>query len=82
MKTLPAMLVPLLLGIAPALAQPSPSAAVPEEVGSWRLACVVDRMTDRADCLLRHRDPVERAASAGGSSLVLEIGRASCRERV
>lgn len=30
-------------------------------------------MTDRADCLLRHRDPVERAATAGASSLVLEI---------
>jgi len=71
MKTLSAMLLALVA--LPALAQTPPSAAVPEEVGSWRLACVTDRMTDRADCLLRHREPIERAASAGASSLVLEV---------
>lgn len=58
----------------PAAAQtPSPTAIPPEEIGSWRLACITDRMTDRADCLLRHREPVERAQGATGSSLVLEI---------
>ncbi|WP_437167180.1 hypothetical protein [Falsiroseomonas sp. E2-1-a4] len=46
---------------------------VPEEIGSWRLSCLADRMTDRADCLLRHREPVEPAQSATGSSLVLEV---------
>ncbi|WP_439599269.1 hypothetical protein [Falsiroseomonas sp.] len=58
-----------------AQAQPSPGlqGQVPEEIGSWRLSCLADRMTDRADCLLRHREPVEAAQSAAGSSLVLEV---------
>jgi hypothetical protein len=30
-------------------------------------------MTDRADCQLRHREPVERAQAAAGSSLLLEV---------
>jgi hypothetical protein len=63
-----------LLLAAPALAQtPTPTGVAPEEIGTWRLACVADRMTDRADCQLRHRDPVERAQGAGGSSLLLEV---------
>lgn len=58
----------------PATAQTSTPASVPpEEIGSWRLSCVADRMTDRADCQLRHREPVERAQGAGGSSLLLEV---------
>lgn len=64
------------LGIAwggPAAAQaPSPASVPPEEIGSWRLSCVTDRMTDRADCQLRHREPVE-AAQGSGSSLLLEV---------
>ncbi|NGM21026.1 hypothetical protein G3576_13460 [Roseomonas stagni] len=64
----------LLVAAAPAAAQTSTPASVPpEEIGSWRLSCITDRMTDRADCLLRHREPVERAQGAGGSSLVLEV---------
>jgi hypothetical protein len=60
-------LVPLLLlAAAPAGAQPAP-----EEIGSWRLACVTDRMTDRAACTLRHRDWVERPGVQPG--LALEI---------
>lgn len=55
----------------PAAAQ-TPTSAVPEEIGSWRLSCAADRMTDRAECLLRHREPVERATGTG-SSLVLEV---------
>jgi hypothetical protein len=51
----------------------TPAGTVPEEIGTWRLSCLADRMTDRADCQLRHRDPVDRAAGAGGSSLLLEI---------
>jgi hypothetical protein len=59
---------------APARAQTTTPAGVPpEEIGSWRLSCIADRMTDRADCQLRHRDPVERAQGAAGSSLLLEV---------
>jgi hypothetical protein len=43
-----------------------------DEIGSWRLACVTDRMTDRAACLLRHRDWLERPAGAS-SGLAFEI---------
>jgi hypothetical protein len=53
----------------PAAAQPGPEA---EAIGTWRLTCAVDRMTDRADCVLRHRDPVEPAA-AGQPALTLEV---------
>lgn len=51
----------------------TPAAVPPEEIGSWRLSCLQDRMTDRADCQLRHREPVERAQGAAGSSLLLEV---------
>jgi len=58
----------------PAAAQTTTPAGVPpEEIGSWRLSCIADRMTDRADCQLRHRDPVERAQGGAGSSLLLEV---------
>ncbi len=62
-------------GAAPALGQTPPNQAAipPEEIGSWRLTCIADRMTDRAECQLRHRDPVERANAAAGSSLLLEV---------
>jgi hypothetical protein len=59
--------------LAASLALPGTARAQPaEEIGSWRLACAVDRMTDRAACLLRHRDWVERPG-AGGTGLALEI---------
>ncbi len=68
------LLASLLLAATAASAQaPAPAGVVPEEFGPWRLGCVTDRMTDRAECLLRHRDPVERAAASGGASLLLEI---------
>jgi hypothetical protein len=71
-NALPVMLALALAG--PAAAQTTTPAGVPpEEIGSWRLSCVADRMTDRADCQLRHREPVESATGAGGSSLVLEV---------
>lgn len=50
----------------------TPADVPPEEIGSWRLSCAVDRMTDRADCQLRHREPVERGAGVT-PSLLLEI---------
>ncbi|MDB5412841.1 MAG: hypothetical protein JWR10_1176 [Rubritepida sp.] len=55
----------LLLPLA-ASAQPAP-----EEIGSWRLACATDRMTDRSACILRHRDWVERPSV--GAGLALEV---------
>ena len=70
-RTATVMIALLLAG--PASAQQTPAAVVPEEIGVWRLSCVADRMTDRAECLMRHREPVERAQGAGGSSLVLEV---------
>jgi len=63
-STLAAMMI-----AAPALAQ----VPVAEEVGSWRLGCVIDRMTDRAACQLRHRDWVERPAGPVAPGLALEI---------
>ncbi|MCX8134454.1 MAG: hypothetical protein N3D18_10890 [Roseococcus sp.] len=53
------------------LALPAAAGNAAEEIGPWRLSCVTDRMTDRSDCTLRHRDPVER--SAVGPALTLEI---------
>ena len=49
-----------------ALAQPD------QDIGAWRLACIQDRMTDRAACTLRHRDWVEKP-SAGTPGLALEV---------
>lgn len=54
----------------PAVAQPSQP--VIEEIGSWQLTCAADRMTDRSDCTLRHRVPVERS-SPGYPALALEV---------
>ncbi len=62
----------LLLPFAAAAQTPNQTLAVPEEIGSWRLLCAQDRMTDQAQCQMRHREPVE-AASGSGSSLVLEV---------
>jgi len=48
---------------------------VAEEIGTWRLGCATDRMTDRAACQLRHRDWVERpgVGLANAAGLALEI---------
>lgn len=61
--TLP--LVLLLLAV-PARAQPV------EEIGTWRLACTTDRMTDRTTCLLRLRAWVE-PPSGSTPGLALEV---------
>jgi hypothetical protein len=62
----------LLVSLAwPASAQSPLPGTVAEEIGSWRLGCVTDRMTDRLSCQLRHKDWVERSGSAPG--LALEI---------
>jgi hypothetical protein len=63
--------IPLLLAAALSLPGAALAQGAAEEIGSWRLACTTDRMTDRTSCILRHRDPVERAAL--GAGLILEI---------
>jgi hypothetical protein len=57
----------LLLLPAIALAQPAT-----EEIGSWRLSCVADRMTDRSACTLTHRDWVERPTVGAGIGLEIQ----------
>jgi len=63
--TLPLILLAIVMA-APALAQQS------EQIGSWRLTCSTDRMTDRTTCLLRLRDWVEPPGSAM-PGLALEV---------
>jgi len=59
--------------LAAALAAPAAAQAPgPEEIGSWLLTCATDRMTDRSECTLRHRTPVERS-SPGFPALALEV---------
>lgn len=73
-------LVPLLLALAapgtvPARAQNGdPASGNTEEIGSWLLGCTADRMTDRTDCRLLHRRPVE-PASVGRAALALEVAQ-------
>jgi hypothetical protein len=62
------LLLAALAGVQPAAAQPQ----VDETIGTWRLRCAVDRMTDRAECVLRHRDWVE-PPSPGQAGLALEV---------
>lgn len=57
----------LLLGAAPAAAQPPP-----EAIGPWRLECAQDRMTDRANCRLRHNAWVE-PPTGGVAGIALEV---------
>ncbi|MDB5378018.1 MAG: hypothetical protein JWR00_2464 [Rubritepida sp.] len=57
----------LLLLPASALAQPTA-----EEIGSWRLTCATDRMTDRSACTLAHRDWVERPNVGVGLGLEIQ----------
>ncbi len=57
----------LLLLPAAALAQPTT-----EEIGSWRLTCATDRMTDRSACTLTHRDWVERPSVGPGLGLEIQ----------
>jgi hypothetical protein len=61
-----------LLALALILVHAAPAATQPmtERIGAWLLTCQTDRMTDRTDCRLQHRDPVE----GGSPPLLLEIG--------
>ena len=62
-----ATLLALLLA-SPAAAQP----AADEGVGTWRLSCATDRMTDRRACQMLHARPVERS-EPGRPALALEV---------
>lgn len=57
-----------------ALLLPLPAAAqvVDESIGTWRLSCATDRMTDRAACRMLHARPVERS-EPGRPALALEV---------
>lgn len=48
------------------------AAQVDESVGTWRLSCAIDRMTDRAMCQMLHARPVERS-DPGRPALALEV---------
>jgi hypothetical protein len=65
-------MAPMLPALALALSLAAPAAAQPvtEQIGAWRLTCLTDRMTDRTECRLQHRDPIE----GGDAPLLLEIG--------
>ncbi|MCS6931968.1 MAG: hypothetical protein NZM27_07150 [Acetobacteraceae bacterium] len=58
-----------LLALALVLAPPAAAQPATERIGAWLLTCMTDRMTDRTECRLRHRDPVE----GGDAPLHLEI---------
>jgi hypothetical protein len=60
------------LAILLALLAPPAAAQPATEIGAWRVACVTDRMTDRATCMMRHRDWVEPPAGAT-PGLALEV---------
>ncbi|MFC7472979.1 hypothetical protein ACFQS7_01335 [Dankookia sp. GCM10030260] len=64
-----ATLVLALLPIAGLAQSPAPA---DQDIGTWRLGCIQDRMTDRAACALRHRDWVDKPA-AGTPGLALEV---------
>ena len=55
--------------VAPAVAQQH---AVDETIGSWRLSCAIDRMTDQTACTLLLAQPAERS-EPGRPALALEI---------
>jgi len=48
------------------------AAQMDEGIGTWRLSCATDRMTDRAACQMLHARPVERS-EPGRPALALEV---------
>lgn len=64
-----ASLLAILLSL---LGAPAHAQAVNEAIGTWRLTCVTDRMTDRTACTLLHAQPAERS-QPGSPALALEI---------
>lgn len=66
---MPKLATALLLLLLPAVALAQPAT---EEIGSWRLTCATDRMTDRSACTLAHRDWVERPSVGPGLGLEIQ----------
>jgi hypothetical protein len=56
------------------LSSPAAAQQVPadEGIGTWRLSCSTDRMTDRRACQMLHARPVERS-EPGRPALALEV---------
>jgi hypothetical protein len=52
-----ARVIPLLLLVL-GLAAPAGAQPITERIGAWLLTCVTDRINDRTDCRLQHRDEV------------------------
>ncbi len=75
-------LLALLAGDASGQARVVTPSVTDEQVGPWVLTCKTDPMTDRSDCLLRHRlwlemPDLQRAASVGVAfEIVLRDGQA------
>jgi hypothetical protein len=65
-----ATLLAALLALAPPSAPAQPGTA--DEIGTWRLLCAADRMTDRTTCTLLHHRPVE-PSEPGRPALALEV---------
>jgi hypothetical protein len=63
-----ATLLAFLVLSCPAAAQ----VAADESIGTWRLSCATDRMTDRRACQMLHARPVERS-EPGRPALALEV---------
>ena len=68
----PASLLVSLAAASLALATPAAAQVVNETIGTWRLSCATDRMTDRTHCTLLHQQPVERS-EPGRPALALEV---------
>jgi hypothetical protein len=59
----------LLLSLSPLPAATQP---VDDSIGTWRLSCATDRMTDRSTCRMLYARPVERS-EPGRPALALEV---------
>jgi hypothetical protein len=62
----------LLCLLALSAAGPAAAQVVDETIGTWRLSCATDRMTDRTACQMLHARPVERS-EPGRPALALEV---------
>ncbi|GIX09814.1 hypothetical protein [Elioraea sp.] len=76
MPPVPVILAVLLVAAAAAAQAPTvPRVAETREIGSWLLACSADPITDRTDCILRHRLWIVPPERGEGPGIALEIVR-------
>ncbi len=73
MAFLVVLLAALAAGSAAAQAPTIAQSIQERTIGSWVLACAADPMTDRADCILRHRLWIVPPADAAAGGIALEI---------